>query len=52
MPRVFNAMADWAGNVARQLCCGVDLTFLCLHVHVVGLSPLTVREAADKMGSL
>jgi hypothetical protein len=50
VPRAFNAMADWAGNVARQLRGGVDLTSLCVRVHVAGPPPLTVKEAADKMG--
>ena len=50
MPRAFNAMADWAGNVARQLRGGVDLTSLCMCVHVAGPPPLTVKEAAGKIG--
>ena len=50
MPRAFNAMADWAGNVARQLRVGVDLIYLCMHVHVAGPPPLSVKEAADKLG--
>ena len=43
-------MADWAGNVARQLCGGGDLTSLCMHIHVAGPPPLSVKEAADKTG--
>ena len=50
MPRAFNVMADWAGNVARQLRRRVDLTSLCMHVHVAGPPPLSVKEAADKLG--
>ena len=50
MPRAFNAVADWAGNVARQLRGGVDLTSLCRYVHVAGPPPLTVKEAAEKIG--
>ena len=50
MPRAFNVMADWASNVARQLRGGVDLTSLCMHVHVAGPPPLSVKEAADKLG--
>ena len=51
MLRAFNAMADWAGNVARQTRSRVDLTFLCLQIHVAGPPPLAVKEAAGKMVS-
>ena len=49
VPRAFNAVADWAGNVSRETQRNVDLTFICKGIHVVGPPPKSVKEAATSL---
>ena len=45
VPRAFNSVADWAGNVAREVQKDIDLISICVGAHVAGPPPLSVGEA-------
>ena len=48
--RELNQVADWVGNVARQLQGHVECTQLCTGVGLFGAPPGTAEEAAKKLG--
>lgn len=49
VPRELNSIADWAGNVSRELKCNAELSQLCMEGHVAGPPPMLAKEAATKL---
>ncbi len=48
--RELNQVADWAGNVARQLRGHIECTPLCAGFGLFGAPPGAAEEAAKKLG--